>query len=74
MLRQGEILTLDDNRKYTVVSTAELNAKHYVYLIDQDDYTNVLVCESDNENGLEEVVDSDLVEQLMIYFKDNAIK
>lgn len=73
MLKQGEILTLNDNKKYVVVSTAELNAKHYVYLIDQDDYTNTLICEYDLENGLEEVTDSNLVEQLMIYLKDNAI-
>lgn len=73
MLKQGEILTLNDNRKYVVVSTAELNMKNYVYLIEQDDYTNTLICEYDLENGLEEITDANLVEQLMIYFKDNAI-
>ena len=53
MLNQGEILTLNDNRKYSVVYTIELNSKNYVYLIDQADYTNTMFCEYDNNNGLE---------------------
>lgn len=65
MLNQGEILTLNDNKKYSVVYTIELNSKNYVYLIDQDDYTNTMFCEYDNNNGLEEVVEPEIVEQLL---------
>ncbi len=65
MLNQGEILTLNDNRKYSVVYTIELNSKNYVYLIDQDDYTNTMFCEYDNNNGLEEVVEPEIVEKLL---------
>lgn len=71
MLSQGEILTLSDNRKYSVVYTVEYNCKNYVYLIDQDDYTNSMFCEFDNNNKLDEVIDPELVEQLMIKFKEN---
>lgn len=70
MLRQGEILTLSDNKKYTVVSTTEIDGNNYVYLIDQDDYTNVMFCKFENDS-LEEVVDSNLIERLMITFKNN---
>lgn len=68
MLNQGEILTLDDNKKYSVVFTTELNEKNYVYLIDQDDYTNTMFCEFDNQNGLEEVVEPEIIEQLLVKF------
>ena len=68
MLNQGEILTLSDNKKYSVVYTTELNSKNYVYLIDQDDYTNTMFCEFDNNNGLEEVAEPEIVEQLMAKF------
>lgn len=68
MLNQGEILTLNDNKKYTVVSSTNYNNKNYVYLIDQDDYTNTMFCEFDNNNGLEEVSDPGLIEELMKLF------
>lgn len=68
MLGQGEILTLNDNKKYSVVYSTELNSKKYVYLIDQDDYTNTMFCEYDNANGLEEVTEPEIVEQLLAEF------
>lgn len=71
MLNQGEILTLNDNKKYSVVFSTTYNNKSYVYLIDQDDYTNTMFCEYDNENGLEEVNDSDILENLMKLFVES---
>lgn len=67
MLSQDEILTLSDNKKYAVVSSTNYNGKNYVYLIEQDDYTNTMFCEFNN-NGLEEVSDSTLIEELMKLF------
>lgn len=69
MLNQGEILTLNDNKKYSVVFTIDYNNKNYVYLIDQDDYTNTMFCEFDNNNGLEEVSDPNIIEELMKLFE-----
>ena len=75
MLNQGEILTLNDNKKYSVVYSTEYNNKNYAYLIDQDDYTNTFFCEFDNNKGLEEVTDSHVVEELLKLYtlskKDN---
>ena len=68
MLSQGEILTLNDNKKYTVVSSTIMDDINYVYLVDQDDYTNLMFCKYDNNNGLEEVADEALLEKLMIIF------
>ncbi len=72
MLNQGEILTLDDNKKYSVVFTTEINSKNYVYLIDQDDYTDTMFCEFDNQNGLEEVVEPEIIEQLLVKFNESS--
>ena len=69
MLRQGDILTLDDNKKYSVVYVTELNSKDYVYLIDQDDYTNTMFCEYIN-NELEKVVEPNIIEQLLFKYKN----
>jgi len=68
MLNQGEILTLSDNRKYSVVFTTRYENVDYVYLIDQDDYTNTMFCKYDNNNGLEEVRDSNIIEELLKLF------
>ena len=68
MLNQGEILTLSDNRKYSVVFTTRYENVDYVYLIDQDDYTNTMFCKYDNNNGLEEVSDSNIIEELLKLF------
>ena len=74
MLNQSDILTLSDNKKYSVVYTTVLNSKNYVYLIDQNDYTNTMFCEYDNNNGLEEVTNPKIIEQLLIKFKQESSK
>jgi hypothetical protein len=68
MLNQSEILTLSDNKKYSVVFTTRYNTSNYVYLIDQDDYTNTMFCKYDNNNRLEEVEDSNIIEELLKLF------
>ena len=68
MLERGEVLTLSDNKKYSVVSSQTLDNINYVYLIDQDDYTNLMFCKHEN-NNLEEVIDPNIIEKLMILFQ-----
>ena len=69
MLEQGDVLTLSDNKKYVVVSSQTWNHENYVYVIDQDDYTNFMFCKYDNDKGLEEVVDAKTIEDLMMVFQ-----
>ena len=68
MLEQGELLTLDDNKKYAVVYNVNLNKKDYTFLIDQDDYSNTLICEYDGNNKLKEVTDEKVMKTLMRIF------
>ncbi len=74
MLEQGEILTLDDNKKYSVVYVTDYNSKNYAYLVDQEDYLNNMFCEYDDENGLQEVVDPEIIEKLLARFKMSTEK
>ncbi|MBQ1551657.1 MAG: hypothetical protein IIZ67_06105 [Bacilli bacterium] len=70
MLKQGEVLTLSDNKKYTVISTIEMDNNYYSYLIDNDDYSNMMFCKF-VEDDIEEITDHDLIEKLLIKFKNN---
>ena len=70
MLKQGEVLTLSDNKKYTVISTIEMDNNYYSYLIDNDDYSNMMFCKF-VENDIEEITDHDLIEKLLIRLKNN---
>lgn len=69
MINKGEILTLDDNKKYIVVSSRLVDNVNYVYLIDGNDYNNFMFCKFDNNNGLEEISEVNLLSRLMIEFK-----
>lgn len=70
MLSQGEILTLNDNNKYVVVKSKSYNNENFIYLIQENDYTNVMFCKLTSDNQLEEVIDPNLIEKLIIEFKD----
>lgn len=65
MLEQSEILTLDDNKEYTVAFTTMLNNKNYVFLIEINNYENNMFCEYDAERGLTEVTDLDTLDKLL---------
>ena len=68
MLKNGELLTLNDGNTYVVVSSVLYEEKNYVYLIDEKKYSNVLICLFDNNKGLEEVVDPSLIVKLSKLF------
>ena len=74
MLEQGEIITLNDKKTYVATYVDKLNDKNYVYLVEQDDYTNNMWCEQDSKNGLQEVVNEKIVEKLLARFKMNSTK
>ena len=65
MLEQSEILTLDDNKEYTVALTTMLKNKNYVFLIEINNYENNMFCEYDAESGLTEVTDLDTLDKLL---------
>ena len=43
-----DLITLSDQNKYVVVSKIEVSSKIYFYLIDINNYENVLICYLEN--------------------------
>lgn len=70
MIEQGEILTLEDDKEYVVVATTVLDGINYVYLINSVDYSNFLFCAYDQTDGLYEVEDPELLDQLLKIFNE----
>ena len=68
MLEQGEILTLEDDKEYVVVSSVVLDNINYVYMIEANNFANVMFCKYDNVDGLYEVDDPDLIKELIKMF------
>ena len=77
MISQSEILVLDNNKEYAVVSSIMLQNINYVYLVSMEDYKEFLICKYEN-NRLEEIVDKDLLKLLIAKFnkdlKENLSK
>ena len=61
MLEQGEVLTLDDDKEYTVTFTTMLDNKNYVFLLETNNYLN---------DELEEVTDIAVIEKLLKKFEE----
>ena len=61
------ILTLDNEKKYTIINTLMFNEKKYVYLVDIDDFKNYIVGEIENDEVIV-VEDPNLLGQLIIEF------
>ncbi len=68
LIEQGEILTLNDDKKYVVVKTTVVREKQYVFLINQDDYTDTKICEYDGNKGLNDIEDEEILERLVQIF------
>ena len=70
MVRIGEILVLDDDRRFVVVSTANIDDKQYCYLAEflNPDYTKICQVKG---NSVVLVEDEKLINQLEHMFIDS---
>ena len=68
MLKQGDILTLEDDKEYVVVDTTVMNDIVYVYLMNSTDYSNFMFCSYDQTDGLYEVEDQETLDSLIKIF------
>lgn len=60
----NDLLTLNDNKEYVVVSKANYEGSNYYYLIDKDSPENVMFCYEDG-NELVEIEDRDLTAKII---------
>lgn len=70
MLKQGDLLTLEDDKDYAVVDTTKIDDILYVYLINSNDYSEFMFCSYDQTDGLYEVEDQDLLKKLIEIFNN----
>ena len=61
------IVTLDNNKKYVLVSSIMFEGKKYVYLSGLDDYKDFIIGEIENDE-IPAVSDTNLFGQLIIEF------
>ncbi len=71
MIEQGDILTLDDQKKYVAVSILSLEGSQYVYLVNKENYKEFIIGELIGDSGVDEVDDPDLLETLIIKFNED---
>ena len=71
MLEFGDIVTLENDKKYLVASTCDYNSKLYVYLVNMENNVDCILA-SLHENDLEQVTDTDLFVKIMPLILDNA--
>ena len=68
-----DILTLDDNNEYVVISKINYESKNYYYLLDKNNIENIKFCYEDNEE-LVEIDDKELVTKLLPLFVEASKK
>lgn len=62
-----DIITLNDNHKYQIISKTIYNETAYYYLVDIEDITNIKIL-YENFDHLTEVADQDLINLLLPKF------
>lgn len=73
IIKIKDILTLDDNNEYVVISKIKHENKNYYYLLDRNNLKNVKFCYEDNEE-LVEINDKELITKLLPLFVKIAQK
>ena len=68
-----DVLTLNDNNQYVVISQINYDNKNHYYLLDKNNYQNVKFCFEDNEE-LVEIDDKELTTRLLPLFIEVAQK
>lgn len=71
MLEFGDIITLENNKKYLVSGTCTYNNKYYVYLVNMENQLNC-VLGSIEEDDLQEITDEEEFKQVMPLILDNV--
>lgn len=70
MLDVNDLITLDDNNEYVVVSKCNFENKIYFYIVCINDNSNLKFCYLDNYE-IVELSDKELIKKLLPLFKIN---
>lgn len=73
-IKRGSIVTLEDGRKYLVLSRVQYDEKNFLYMIDMNNNKNIKFgCEKHEQNVLKisPVIDENLIKNLLPLFDEN---
>lgn len=71
MLEFGDIITLENDKKYLVSSTCTYDSKFYVYLVNIENNLDCILANL-QEDDLEQITDNELFVKIMPLIIDNA--
>lgn len=71
MLEFGDIITLENDKKYLVASSCNYNSKIYVYLVNIENNIDCILANLENDD-LNPVTDKELFIEIMPLIIDNA--
>ena len=64
----GEVITLGDDKDYVITHKKEIDGKQYAFLIEMPDYGSFKFVKFLDDENLETVEDSELIEKLLVEF------
>ena len=73
-IKSKDILTLDDDNEYVVVSVVKYDNKEYIYLVDIHNNANMKFCEIESD-GCISIIDNtekELIDKLVSLFYDSC--
>lgn len=71
MLEFGDIITLENDKKYVVAGTCKYKEKNYVYLVNMEEQTNCVLAIVEKDE-LQEVEDAEEFKEVMPLILDNT--
>lgn len=63
--RLYKTIILENNKQYFVAWSTKTNEKNYIYIINEEDYSDLLFCEVLDDKTLSVVEDKELFEKLL---------
>ena len=70
-IKKNDVLTLEDNNEYVVVSKVTYDDANYLYIVDLNDVKNIKFVKENNDEVLE-ISDKDLISELIPLFIDDT--
>jgi len=61
----GKVVLLDNNKYYQVIWSKQIDNRTFLYLLNQDDFSEPMFCEKTNE-GLSEITDKNFLQQVIL--------
>ena len=70
-MEMRDVITLDDNNKYAIISKIDYEEKKYYYLVDINNVENLMFCYED-KGDLVKLNDAELIKKLLPLFLEAA--